>query len=161
MFPGQRADDPGSMQAFDGLADFRKRLFRGAAPGQRQAEAAVAGLVIGTGQHQVSHAGQTHKGVAPPPQCLSQAHNLGQPPGHQRSPGVGAVAQAIGNAGGDCHDIFHRAADLHADNVIMGISPEYLAMKQRGKPGGGGRIPRGDGNRSGQTLGHFPRERRS
>ena len=56
--------------------------------------------------------------------CNAQAGNLGDAAGHQRSLCIIAQTQTVGDTGCNGDDIFERAAQLHANQVIVDIHAE-------------------------------------
>ncbi len=57
----------------------------------------------------------------------AEARHLHQAARDQRNAGVGAEAQAVGDAGADRQHVLHRAADFHADDVARGVGAEVVA----------------------------------
>ena len=59
---------------------------------------------------------------------------LGQPAGDERGLGVVAEAHALGHPGGQRDDVLHRAAELAADHVGVGVRPEVRGRAGRLQP---------------------------
>ena len=97
---------PGSIESFHGLSDLGDGAVPVPALADGQTETAVAGLVIGAGEHQVTHARQPHEGLPVAAQPFAQHHDLVQSPGDQGRARVvtGALAVAhrqFGELGAD------------------------------------------------------------
>jgi hypothetical protein len=115
--------------AFDHLADLGQCLPGRRAASQSETEAAVARLVVGTGQYQVAKTGEAHEGVTAGAEGASETQHLGQTAGDQRGTGVGAEPETVGDAGGDGQYVLDRATDLDADQVTAGVGAERLGMQ--------------------------------
>ena len=126
---GARAD-----VAFDDLADRAQRFARRRAGGEREAEAAVARLVVGAGQHEVAHAGEAHERLLAAAEREPQARHLGEAARDQRDARVRAEAEAVADAGADRVDVLRRAADLDADDVVRGVGAKRFAADALGEP---------------------------
>ena len=68
------------MKPFNGLSQFIHVLLRCLPLRQGQSQTTVPGLVVGTGEYQVSHARQTHQGFPVCAQALPQTHHFRQGP---------------------------------------------------------------------------------
>ena len=75
---------------------------------------------------------------ASPPIATPSRRQLGQAARHHHRPRVVADAEALGDAAGDRHDVLQRAAELAADDVVVGVDAEQPA-RQHGldRPGDG------------------------
>ena len=125
MLVGQTHDGVGGLDAFHNLADFGHRLFQRHATAEREAEAAVARQVAGTGQRQVAEAGQTHQRFGARAELRQPRRSISLRPRVIRAgAGVEAELHAVGDAGGDGEDVFHRAAEFGADHVGAGVGAE-------------------------------------
>ncbi len=71
---------------------------KGLTPAQGHAEAAIAGLIVGAGEHQIAETGEAHEGLARGAELHSEAHHFGQSTRDQRHPGIGAEPHAVGYA---------------------------------------------------------------
>ena len=71
-------DGAGREHAFDDLPDLGLRLGRRLAGRQQQAEAAVARLVVGAGQHEIAESGEAHERVAVGAERHAEPHHLGR-----------------------------------------------------------------------------------
>ena len=61
----------------------------------------------------------------------AQPGGLGEAAGDERGLGVVAEAHALGHAGGQRDDVLHRAAELAADDVGVGVRPEVRPSCRR------------------------------
>ena len=147
-------------EALDLLTDGLARRRDAFAARQRQSEAAIARLIVGTGQGQITDAGESHEGIAFRAEGKTQAANLRQPAGDQRRAGVRAETQAVGDTRRDRHHVLTRAADLDADHVIADIRAEGLRVHAPGELRRAPGIARRDRDRGRQTTRHLHREGR-
>ena len=65
------------------------------------------------------------------PERHTEPGELGQASGDERSLGVHAVTESVGNPGGDGDDVLHRSPDLTADDVIAGVDAQGVAGEER------------------------------
>lgn len=63
-------------------------------------------------------------------QRRAEAGHFHQPTGNQRRTRIGAEADAIRHTCPDGNDVFHRAAELHADKVRVDVDAEAFAAVQ-------------------------------
>ena len=111
-------------------------------------------MVVGAGEDEVAHAGKPGQSFFLCAERGRQAADFAQAAGDEGSAGVGAAAEAVGNAGGNGDDVFYRPADLDAGEVAAGVAEEVAAvevlregLRQRvvvGGDGNGGRQAGGD-----------------
>ena len=125
-----------------------------------KADPPVTRLVVGTGQNQVAHTGQSHKSISLPAERFAEAAHLGQAPGDQGRTGIGTKAQPVTDACGDRHHVFNSAAQLYTANVGTGVDPGTSITKPRGDPRRVVAIYRRDGQGRGQPSRYFPGETR-
>ena len=92
-----------------------------AAFAQFNADAAVAREISGAGQNQIAQSGESGHGVEASAAGHDQARHFGETARDQRRHRIVAEAEAIANAGSDGDDVLQRAAQLHADHVVVGI----------------------------------------
>src|SRR5690606_2289855 len=109
---------------------------------------------------EVAEAGETGERLPARSHGQAQPRDLRKAPGDERGARVGAEAESVGDAGGDGHDVLHRATHLHADDVVVRVDPEVAAVKAVGEEPGGIRIFRGDGHGSGVAGGYLARKGR-
>src|SRR3569623_1517271 len=109
------------MHAFRNLLHRGTGLRQGLSTRQREADPAIARLVVGTGEHQIAEPGEAHESIAVPAHGDTEAHHLGESARDQRGPAVGAEAEPVGEAGGARQHSFDGTAQLHAGDVIAGI----------------------------------------
>ncbi len=64
-------------------------------------------------------------------QRCAEAGHFHQPTGNQRRTRIGAEADAIRHTCPDGNDVFHRAAELHADKVRVDVDAEALPQCSR------------------------------
>ncbi len=107
------------------MQDFIQAL----AGAQSQPNPAVARLIIGTGEDQIAHPGQSHKGIGFTTECNAKTHEFSQTTRNQCSARVGAETQTIADTCGQCHDIFDCTTQLHAGEIIAGIRPHPLVAQ--------------------------------
>ena len=143
----------------DDLSDPGERVAHALARGEREAEAAIARLVVGAGQHEVAEAGEPHEGLGLRSERHTEAHHLGQPARDQRDARVGAEAQAIGEAGAHREHVLDRATHLDADDVGGRVGTEVRGMQALRELVREMLVGGGDGHRGGQAGAHFLRER--
>src|SRR6185436_9828363 len=132
----------GRVITLDDLANLRNRLVDRLARRERAAEAPVARLVVGAGQHEVAKAGEAHERLALCAERDAEAHELGEAAGDQEDPAVRAVAEAVRATGRDREHVLDRTADLDANDVGLGVGAEAAgrnALRERS-----GEIPSGD-----------------
>src|SRR5439155_23069329 len=102
-------------------------------------EAAVARQRPGARQDQVSQTGEAGEGPRPGAEGDAEARDLGQPPGQEGGPGVGAELEAVGDPGRDGHDVLEGAAQLRAHDVRPRVEPEGRGgeegLQLAGEPG--------------------------
>ena len=118
-----------AVHAFGHVAQRIDRLRQRLALGQQQADLAVAREIAGGGEHQVAQAREAHEGVGPRAEGHAQARHLGQAAGDQRGARVEPERQAVGQAGRDGQHVLDRAADLDADDVVVGIDAQGRAVE--------------------------------
>ena len=100
-----------------------------------QAHAPVARQVSGAGEDQISSAGESHESLGPPAEGDAQARDFRETARDEGRARVVAVTQAIADAGGDRHNVFCRARDFDADQVVTRIHAKRRAVQQpRGFP---------------------------
>ena len=63
-------------------------------------------------------------------QRRAEAGHFHQPTGNQRRTRIGAEADAVRHTCPDGNDVFHRAAELHADKVRVDVDAEAFATVQ-------------------------------
>ena len=67
------------------------------------------------------------------PSLTPEAHHFRESARDQGHSGVGAEAHAVGNAATDRNDILDRAADFHADDVGLHVSPKIRTGETSGE----------------------------
>ena len=143
------------------LANLVHGLGRRLAAGQQQAEAAIAGLVVGAGQDQVAQACQPHEGLALGAQRHAQTHEFVQAAGDERDAGVGAETQAVRQPGAHGQHVLHGAAHFDAENVGGDVGAEAGRGEFLRDGGGKLRVVGGHGQGSGQACADFTGEGRA
>ena len=63
------------------------------------------------------------------PKLDGQARHLRQAARDQRRQRIRAKAQPLASACGNGHDIFHRAGELHAEHVVVGVQAKSRSGK--------------------------------
>ena len=145
----RRATSRARTDAFGDVAKVGKNCLQFPPLRQRQTNTPVARQITGAGQHQVAHAGQPHEGFGLPAERYAEPGDLGQAACHQRGAGVVPEPEPVADAGGNGHDILDRAADLGADDIIVGVNAQSGAVQfERRLPGKFGESGgQGDGRR--------------
>ena len=143
------------------MAELIENRLQRLASGKEQADAPVAREFSRTGQDKVAGACESHEGFGAPAQRHAEPSELGQPPGDQRCPSVHTEAQAVADAGGDRHDVFHRSADLDAREIRAEIHSEGRVMQFARQALRELSVSRGERERRGTSLSHFEREART
>ena len=105
-------------------ADRGPGLLQRLAPAQPLAERTVAGQRRAAGRDQVAEPGQPGERHRVGAERGAQPGGLGQPAGDQRGPGVVAEAHPLGHPAGQRDHVLHRAAELAADHVGVGVRAE-------------------------------------
>ena len=128
--PGsQLVNLPGRRNSLDFLTDFPQHPVQRIALAQADAKAPVSGLVVGAGQDDIAQAGKSHERFLPGSQCLTQAHQFGEPPGYNGCARIGAESEPVGGAGRNCENVFDRAPELYADDIVAGIDTKSLVVE--------------------------------
>ena len=96
-------------QAFNCLTHFIFSLGHRHSASNSQSKTPISTLVIGTGQNQITEAGQAHHGFLKCAKAPAQTHLFRQPSCHQRGASIGSKAQSICGAHGYCKDILQCA----------------------------------------------------
>ena len=91
---------------------------------QCHAQRAIPAETSGRGQNKVAHAGEAGEGERAGAQGHAEPGDLGESAGDQRRPGIMPQPEPLENAGRDGDDVFERAGQLDADDVVMRIDPE-------------------------------------
>src|SRR6266404_1125764 len=120
-------------KAFDHLMDAARRVAYGLAPAQGHAEAAIAGLIVGAGEHQVAEPCQAHECLARGAELDPQAHHFGKTTGDQRHAGVGTETHAVGDPRADRNDILDRTSNLHTHDVGLRVGTEIRSRQAQRK----------------------------
>ena len=106
-----------------------------AAP-QRQADAHVARLRAGAGEHQVAEAAEAGDRLGLAAQRHGQPGQLGEAARHQRGVGAAAEAAALDDAAGDRQHVLDRPAGFRADHVAADVGAEGRRGERLGeRPG--------------------------
>src|SRR5712692_974647 len=113
-----------SAHTFGHHAHRADNLIEPAALAQLHAHGAVAAERAGARQHQIAHAGQPRESFAQPAQRAGQTRHLRKAASDQRGGGVVAEAQSLADSCSDGDDVFHRAAQLDAGDIVIRIQPE-------------------------------------
>ncbi len=100
---------------------------------QRDAVGEVARLDARAGEHQVAEAGEAHQRFGAGAERLGEAAQFGEAARDQRGERAGAELAAGDDAGGDGEHVLHRAADLDADDVGLGVGAEGRASRASGR----------------------------
>ena len=90
----------------------------------------------------------------------AEARDLGEATRDERGARVVAEAEAVGDAGGDGHDVLDRAADLHADEVGAVVHAHPAAVHEGGGLARERRIARRERERARQPARDLLGERR-
>src|SRR3954463_13134961 len=129
---GEHALGDHAVHAGDDLVEF-------AAFAEFHADGPVAGKASGAGEDEVAHAGKSGHGFVTRTAGFGQAGDLGQSTGDERGDGVVAEPESVANAGGNGDYVLERAAEFHADDVVVGVNAKGVvaefALHQRGKVG--------------------------
>ena len=125
-------DRPARLHALGGLPGQRRSTSSTLIPWPRlRAEGAVARQRRRAGGHEVAHARQPGERRRVGAESRAEPGGLGQAAGDDRRLGVVAHAQALGHADGERDDVLHRAAELDADDVVVGVGPEVRRSSSR------------------------------
>ncbi len=92
-----------------------------AAAAEFDADGAVAGERAGAGEDEVADAGETGEGLAAATAGDGEARHLGDAAGDEGGGGVVAEVEAVDDAGGEGDDVFERAAEFDAGDVVVGV----------------------------------------
>ena len=122
-------DCGGGMHALGHVPQFAQDVVQLPALRQAEADAPVARQLAGAGQDQVAGAGEPGEGLGTAAQLHPQARDFGQAARDQGRARVGAQTQAVGDAGGDGHDVLYRAADLHAGDIAAEVDAQARAVQ--------------------------------
>jgi len=144
LLDSERLGGAGGAHALDGLPDLGHGGVGVGTAGERQAEPAVARLVIGAGEHQVAHTSQAREGLAVTAKRRAQARQLGEAARDHGGARVGAEAQAVGDAAGDRVDVLERARDDHTGDIRIGVGAQAGAVEPANGARGEVRVGRGD-----------------
>ena len=115
--------------ALDRRAHLRHCLLNGLSFSDQNAAAAVAGMHGGAGNDQIAHTTETRKGLLPSPHRHAKARHLRHSPGHEKRLGVVAKPHTIADAAAQSQHIFQCAAQLHTDDIRVGIHAEIGVHK--------------------------------
>src|SRR5205823_664690 len=85
---------------------------------------AVAGKSAGTSEDEITEASQAGHCLLASAARDYQARDLGQATGDEGGDRVVAQTQSVTNSGGDGDDVFQSAAQLDADDVVVGVNPK-------------------------------------
>ena len=84
----------------------------------------IAALGAGASGDHIAHARQSREGARLAAQCLAQAAHFGEAARDQGRAGIITRAETVTHPDGDCDDVFQHAAQLTADDVLVGVNPE-------------------------------------
>jgi hypothetical protein len=90
-----------------------------------------------------------------------EAGDLGQAAGDQRGAGVEPEAHAVGDPGGDRHDVLDRAADFAADEVGVGVDAQARLVQHAHPVAGERGVACGERDRRGQAASDLGGEARA
>ena len=96
---------------------------------QLDADVTITAQRAGARQHEIAEATQSGQRVAPAACRAGQPRHLGESACDERRERVVAEAKAFDNACSDRDDVFHRAADLHANDIIAAVQAEIRRAK--------------------------------
>ena len=88
------------------------------------ANTAVAGETARAGEDEVAKTGESGHGFGAASAGDDEAGHFGEAPGNEGRCGIVSEAQAVADAGGDGNDIFQRAAEFDADDIVIGVDAE-------------------------------------
>ena len=106
-----------SVHAFGDMTQPAQDVVQLPALRQREAHLAVARKLSGAGQDQIAGTGESGERFGTASELHPQARDFGQSARDQGGAGVGAQAQAVGDSGGDSHDVLYRTPDLHPGDI--------------------------------------------
>ena len=104
--------------AFGDHAERGDGFFEGFALAEREADAVVARVLGEAGDDEVADAGEPGEGFLAAAESHAEAGHFRERAGDERGDGVVAEAEAVGHAGGDGIDVFDRAAEFDAGDVV-------------------------------------------
>ena len=117
----ERERGAGRLDAFGDHLHAGDDVVQPAAARQLGADVAVPAEGAGARQHQIAQAAQSGQRIAASARGARQPRDLREPAGDERGQGVVPEAQPFDDARGDGDDVLHRAADLHADDIVAAV----------------------------------------
>ncbi len=88
------------------------------------ADAAIARQAAGAGEDEVAESGESGHGFGAASAGDDEARHFGQAARDEGGDGVVAEAEAVADSGGDGDGVLQRAAEFHADHVVVGVDAE-------------------------------------
>ena len=122
---GDFVDSFGCHDTLDDLLYFFLRFLHGFAAGQRETHAPVSRQVVGTGQHEVAHAGEAHEGLFVRAQRDPETSHFVKPTSDQCNSCVRAEAKAITHARADCEHVLVAVPSHGLRETLIALRP-YL-----------------------------------
>src|ERR1700688_2113126 len=127
VLAGDRGQGPRGPYAFGDHACTSDYLHQSASFAEFNPQLAIAAKGAGTRQHQVAQACESAQGFSAGTKGHGQAGHFRQTTGDQRGDCIGTQPQTLASSRADSHHIFHRACQLDADPIVVGVQAEGRA----------------------------------